>query len=822
MSDLSATIRLRPTRIALLVRPTDLPSIRRFMQICGCLWGGAYNPIIPVFRKHPRDWRPDGPRSLTGAQIARGYVEFFEPDVFVEAELGLLEKIGLGALRRTAGFQDPVIPLDALLACRANRDSSDLVFGLGILDVLKHVYESERRFELRDAHPAYLVKKQRGTGLVEALFGLYPNDGHSKYFAEAYGDVFKPADVEATPETWTRVYGEGGMSPLRLTTHGFERQPTLEDDLQFFVFDPARSTDLIDLWNLRLEPAPVLPVPLDWWPHLAAVISSHIAGVHLPLPGTPDRVMRPTTVEFARSIAEDRQRDCIAMLDSGLPNGSLARKPWRTPVWERQRGGRVEPARRLRVIARERTVTLTAGHDDPPRTEFASLSPDFASLYGDDRARWVNDVSLASIRRDDIATVLPLNITNSGWPNLDLSRERVVVGTEGWSFLQRFKDWTQTVQLYTQEDAVVASLEDLGIKAVLSDAGQVAKQVLQHLRGLRGLSLLAYPDTLKLLNTMAAGLRKRAHGETDVEEVFNPRTRPERRWKDHLAERNGCRPLWKLGVSHFTDRNVIRLGVTTKCPKCTVANWHSLTAADYVLACERCLEKYPFPQGALNPKNGNWSYRAIGPFATPDFARGSYGALLALRSLKGLSHASERMTSSPALELHLGDGTSCEVDYAAWVNHWSADRVAHPSLVFGEAKSFGRGDLIRSDDLVKLRRVASRFPDAVLVISVMREGFTPGEIGNLLPFVKWARRLNAHGLPRNPVVLLTGVELFHEIDIVSTWRGRSGKYERFADHNWTRSLHRLAEATQVLYLDLPFFSEDRRATTQRQRVCLKR
>ena len=56
MTDLSATIRLRPTRIALLVRPSDSVSIRTFMRTCTCLWGGAYNPIIPVFRKRPAEW----------------------------------------------------------------------------------------------------------------------------------------------------------------------------------------------------------------------------------------------------------------------------------------------------------------------------------------------------------------------------------------------------------------------------------------------------------------------------------------------------------------------------------------------------------------------------------------------------------------------------------------------------------------------------------------------------------------------------------------------------------------------------------------------
>lgn len=817
VSDLSATISLRPTRIALLVRPSDFSSIRRFMRICACLWGGIYNPIIPVFRNRPRDWRPDLPDSLTGAQIGRGYVEFFEPNVFVEAEPNLLERIGLSSIRDTPRLRSPVIPLDGLLARGRHRDWSELDVGLGIIDVLNDVYEKVRRFQLRDERPAYLVERQQGTGLVEALFGLYPNDEPSRYFARAYGDVFKPTVADATPDTWIKVYMERGVAPLGLTTYELQWQPTGRDDPKYFVFDSAKATDLIDLWNLRLEPNPVLPVPLEWWPALAGEISRGVAAAHRPLQGNPHGVMRYATIEFTRSIAEAQRQQCIDMLDRGLPQGSVRVKAWRTPVWDRHQSEWAAPPRLLRVTAQERRLTLAVGDGDAPTTEFATLSPDFASLYGGRRARWVNDVNLVSFGRADIATVLPLNVTNSAWPRLDYLHERVVVGTEGWSFPQQYKDWTQTIRLPTQQDAVIASLGDLGVPAKPSDAGQVARQILQHVRGLEGLRLLAYQDTLKLLDRMAGGIRIRQQGEAVVEEVSDPRTRSERHWKAHIDRRRNRRPDVAFAVSDFTDRNVIRLGLTTKCPRCTVANWHSLTTADYVLSCERCSEKYPFPQGALDPNNGNWGYRAVGPFAAPGFARGSYGALLALRALKGLSHGSERMTFSTALELHLDDGARCEVDYAAWISHRSADRVGHPSLVFGEAKSFGEGDLIRPRDLTQLRRVATRFPGSVIVLSVMRDEFTRGDIRNLLPFVRWTRRLDAHWLPTNPVVLLTGVELFHEISIDSTWRDRGPPYERFADYDTTRSLHRLAEATQVTHLDLPPFAEDQRVAEERRR-----
>ena len=70
--------------------------------------GGIYNPIIPVFKKPPKEWKPDIPERFKGLAIAQGYVRFFEPDVYVEAGAGLLEEAGLGAFLNCCS-----LPVDA-------------------------------------------------------------------------------------------------------------------------------------------------------------------------------------------------------------------------------------------------------------------------------------------------------------------------------------------------------------------------------------------------------------------------------------------------------------------------------------------------------------------------------------------------------------------------------------------------------------------------------------------------------------------------------------------------------------------------------------
>src|SRR5690348_3753141 len=112
MTTLYGSIRLRPTRIGFLVSPTSMGEVRRIMQVCTCLWGGEFNPIIPVCEELPEPWSEDPFPTPTGAELARGYLGFFEPDVFVESETGLAARVGVADLRLTYG-EPRVVSLDA-------------------------------------------------------------------------------------------------------------------------------------------------------------------------------------------------------------------------------------------------------------------------------------------------------------------------------------------------------------------------------------------------------------------------------------------------------------------------------------------------------------------------------------------------------------------------------------------------------------------------------------------------------------------------------------------------------------------------------------
>lgn len=792
-----------------------MASVRKIMRVCTCLWGGVYNPIIPVFKVPPKEWRPERHDRTRGISVTKGYIDFFQPDVYVEAKVGLLEEAGLGALRKKHTIEPVVLSLSEMLAVQDNRDWSEPVFGLNITDVYGHLYKTEQRFEHRDKISSILVKPERGSGLVEAVFGAFPSQKDAAYITQEYKGVFAPKELEATPETLIEAFKNLPNTPLRVTRHGLDFQRYWYHDLVIYVFDSVCATDLIDLWNLRLEPRPVLPVPIKWVGDVTDFLQSVIKAQHRPVKGNPRGIMHRCTVEFGRSIPKSEAEKTAETLGKGLPKGCMSIKFWRNRIWDPKEENRSDYQEFLKITAAEEHTTINAKKDEEISGTFKTLSPEFAEPYGGHNMRWVNAVSVSTYSRENIATVFPYNTYDRHWPRLRLIGEEVIVGQEGWIFGQRFNRSSESIKFLSKEDAIIGALAGLDITAKLSDPGHIAKQILERLGGMWGAHLLADIEIIKLLNKMAVAVRRRKNADNSEEEHFENWSAPTKTWEMLLAKNSKSRRGPKL--EDFTKRNVIKLGLETCCPQCQGKNWHGLDAVNYQIICERCLNPYDFPQA--NGKIREWKYRVIGPFSVPDYARGSYSALLTLRALDCIGLRSSRgdTTFSTAMDFEF-DGIKSEVDFVALRGRGTIrDYSPPPELIIGETKSLGSGDLIKKSDITKLRRIAKKLPGAIFVISVMRDKFTDTEKKTIKPFVQWGRRADKNGRCMNPVILLTSHELFVDHLINADWKKLGEPYTKYTDYEHTKDLYSFAQATQAIHLGLPSFFTTR-STKRKARI----
>lgn len=75
--------KVRPLRLAFLIDPPSRVQLMKAIQINTILWGGRFNPLIPVYRRTPRFWeeRPFTPPKAK--DIVTGYLRAFDPDFVV-------------------------------------------------------------------------------------------------------------------------------------------------------------------------------------------------------------------------------------------------------------------------------------------------------------------------------------------------------------------------------------------------------------------------------------------------------------------------------------------------------------------------------------------------------------------------------------------------------------------------------------------------------------------------------------------------------------------------------------------------------------------
>jgi hypothetical protein len=174
---------------------------------------------------------------------------------------------------------------------------------------------------------------------------------------------------------------------------------------------------------------------------------------------------------------------------------------------------------------------------------------------------------------------------------------------------------------------------------------------------------------------------------------------------------------------------------------------------------------------------------------------------LTLRTLAPTNHANATWSTGLSLE-PLG----CEVDFFAW--HHSVGMMDRerdePLLVIGEAKSFGINS-IGDDSVEALKKVAEMFPGAVMVVSSLRDigSYTLSEIERLRRLALWGRRSVWNDEPVNPLIVLTGAELFARFDIANAWKVIDGKDVHPSIE--LGKLHTLSDATLSRYLNLKSF-----------------
>ena len=795
--------RLRPVRLAFLVRPDDGKTLRKVIETSTCLWGGRFNGIIPVFRRTPRWWSDRPIKSWSASEIVRGYLSAFEPDYVVTTGAHLANGLDLEDGR-----------LITLAEVLSSTREEHIGCGLGVMEVYRDLYQREFQFVRR--HPAKVVRPKvadRHLSLfAAACFGAFPRDKALSYISRGFDEAFDPQDATIDGANLFEVLTAGvgttlimGSAGLDVRRRGWSSGPVL------FFMDGTKARDLIDYWNLRALGWRVLPVPKQWADTLVDPCSRFVRESNVPYRHNPE-MKQWTTLLRSRSTTRS-EVEAFARRIHVPGEHALSLQDWYPRMWDDWARDK-DHVQRCDVTAKEGDTECTVENG---RIAFRSLTPAFADRFGwGDKARWVNVVRVRDYwPGSELALVLPPGLRDLDRVLQTFDRGATSVSTEGIVLRCRHHDWTHR---WTLPDGLAVFRHWLGAQNLtvgLSGAGRIAQQVIRSLGGPWGAQLIADGEIVKLLHKMAHGMI-----ESPAEQKSTGSRKPpvrgrvviRGRWLELLKKANEGNIDRAAGhLATLVERGVLRVGLKVQCPVCGQANWFSPGAILDVLRCERCLRDFPFP--AADPPSGDWWYRTQGPFSVENYAQGGYAVALALRFLTSQMHA--ETTWVAGLEISEASGVLGEIDFGVWWRRESAFDADEPVLLLGECKSF---DQFATKEVERAKRFAERFPGATLVFATLREELEASERKRLAALARAGRKYLKADKWRAPVLVLTSLELMSDMGPPYCWRDAGGRFAQFAQNfRGFGGLTELCDATQQLHLGLEPYGQWQHEEFERRR-----
>ena len=102
-----------------------------------------------------------------------------------------------------------------------------------------------------------------------------------------------------------------------------------------------------------------------------------------------------------------------------------------------------------------------------------------------------------------------------------------------------------------------------------------------------------------------------------------------------------------------------------------------------------------------------------------------------------------------------------------------------------------------------MKKLADKFPGAILVFATLKDDLNAKEIKLLKPLVNRCRRYYKAEEPYNPVMILTKTELFADHGMAYAWKDKGGKHAPFGDrHFYNNELLGVCDVTQQIYLSM--------------------
>lgn len=732
---------VRPIRMGFCVSTSKVRSVREAIGFNTCLWGGMYNPLIPINGiGHSKD-------KLAGLEdLIRG----FDIDILVNlTEEAVPNKI-------VAAFGNRLITREKFLEEKKQRQF--FKWGLSIAPALYNysLYHIRRP---ESANKGFYPGKTNDAKLrlfAETLWGFYPKE----VWVDFEDQYCSSTQASKSDPTLSNMIGRerDRFSPIEFSAYDLNcsRGYGGYSSHVVYVGDYTKLNDLVDFWNIRAAGCRLVFVPTSAYRQTLKVLKKFIPAGNYKI---NENIVNRVDIQKSISISESSFEEVLTWLKDQKCGQSVAR------TWKPRWSGREAPLFTLEDESQVGTPVNTSS-DQELTLAGKSLAPIKVQrpsfLEGrppsSDHKLWAVDLDVAQSWDNEYFTALP-----NGDVFRFLARYRYSYGKEedlrlGRRGITAFIDpLDSTIRLnpITVEEVFRNFFSNAKFKILQNPAGRYAEGIIEFMGGLDGCRILKSSGARKAIKELGSNKRLTSDVITELENIIKRVEDRKHTTKDlsklrsvitttlpkdtkalsrvqivrmiRQAQKPEDKELWVGGEQGLEaercfdlllSQQIIRPGLTFQCQGCGKREWYTVKEFGEEFQCKYCLHEQPLP----NLDKLDWEYKLNGLFSLPNSGEGSIPVCLSLWALQHVLH----MDSCKYITCReLMDNTSNrkhEFDFAVIATaRWHGGY----HLVLGEAR-----DQVpyTKDEIGKLERIASRMEKKpMLCFSALREDFSDEE-----------------------------------------------------------------------------------------------
>lgn len=725
MNTLSVTVRYRPIRIGWCVRAGDFAALREALKLTFTMWGGRYNPVIPVddfatANSLVRLFRVDVLWPVSDDEEVKEFIKrfphlpnpFFQEDLFVphgngERSPQLLDIYHPIRRLHEEHFKNNPSPdaavtifewqaedplADVLLATLGTVPPVE-VTGTDYLDLLKQ-HLSAKTVALMPKEP---LPQLTGNSWTVSTFGRAFIQQHysvQNYWGHPGIYVGSSSDFNDLVTFWNLRATDTSLM-FYDPNHAVRFEPALTNWLDILRYRPKgrfESENSIAIWFKESTPEPDIGM-FGQGLRLCTVRDGTWNGLNVKAP-----YMYFSEGSALAAIGED---------SAGLPEMSFQLPP--TPF-----------NKDTRLYDQHLVVSIDPG----------------IGLFGDERTTFQTPY------------VPELNEYYGRQYYFEWDKARVE--PEGMGIISNVSRSDLSLNALDVVELVKRIFSVAGIDAQPSKPGLIAAQLIYQMGGLQKCRAFKIAGVRDLIEKYRPDQSFTRSGATQlIRGTVNTATGVASfdLYKNIYIE---PRPI---GINLSTDsvlayllkKGVFRAGLKFDCPRCRLEFWTSLDDVRTEATCEYCGHKFN-----ITPylKDRDWAFRRSGLFGKNDHQEGAIPVVLTLQQLHTTFHSRE-MLYTPAMSLKKKSTTirECETDFVAVVQRPIDGKI---DIAIGECKT---REQISDDDVNNLQAIADAFPSErfnVYIIFSKLGSFSSEELARV-------RQLNNEY--RRRVILFTAREL---------------------------------------------------------------